>query len=236
MALHPLLNHVAFRAGAAAYDAMTGQDLWREQIAQVLVHARPARPRRVLDLGCGPGVSAFVLARRLGPDTEVVGIDLSPTMIERARAHHRREHADLRNLSFQVGDATSLPFDDDAFELAVGHSFLYLVPDRPGVLAEARRVLAPASSIVLLEPNREGSLVRAGMSTIDQRPQSRHSTTDLLRFASSMVGWRLFSKAAGRLSPQIVAPLMLEAGFVDPEFHPTLRGLGLHCVGRVPRT
>ena len=234
MALPSILNHVAFRAGAAAYDAMTGQDLWRDQIAQVLHHARPVRPQRVLDLGCGPGVSAFVLARELGPQTEVVGIDLSPTMIARARTHHRRDHADLTNLSFQVGDATALPFADDAFELAVGHSFLYLVPDSPGVLAEARRVLAPGSSIVLLEPNRDGSLLQAGLSTAQAPPELHHSPTDLLRFASSMVGWRLFSKAAGRLSPELVAPLMATAGFVDPEFHPTLRGLGLHCVGRVP--
>ncbi|MEX1363556.1 MAG: methyltransferase domain-containing protein [Nannocystaceae bacterium] len=229
-----LINFLAFEVGARAYDSMTRQEIWREQIARVLEHA-PPRPRRVLDLGCGPGISAFVLAQRLGPECEVVGIDRSATMIERARRHHAREHAGLRSLRLMVADATALPFEDASFELVVGHSFLYLVPDREAVLAQVRRVLAPGGSLVLMEPRRGGSLVRAGMAAVRAYREHPRSPSDAARFGASMLAWRVFSGAAGRLQPGQAQRLLSAAGLVEVSTHATLGGLGMHCVGRAPQ-
>lgn len=227
---------VVFDLGASSYDLLTRQELWRQQIARVLDHLPAlASPRRVLDLGCGPGISAFVLAQRLGRDVEVTGLDISPVMIARARRHHAEQHPALTRVRFVQADATQLPFADGAFDLIVGHSFLYLVPDRPTVLAQARRVLAPGGTLVLMEPSRHGSLVAAGIGAVGRLPQLVRQPWTTSRFLTSMMLWRLVSGAAGRLEPGQVERLFRAAGLEEVTTKPTLGGLGLHCVGRAPR-
>jgi ubiquinone/menaquinone biosynthesis C-methylase UbiE len=98
-----------FNAGASIYDLLTAQRYWREQIASVLAHVDRPRPLRVLDLGCGPGVSTFVLAERLGEGSELLGVDLAHEMVARARRHHQRCHASLSTVRFEQADATALP-------------------------------------------------------------------------------------------------------------------------------
>lgn len=222
-----------FELGASPYDLLTDQALWRDQVLRVLDHV-PVRPRRILDLGCGPGVSAFALGEHLGAETEIVGIDIAKRMIALAERHHLRDHPHLDRVRFQHADATALPFDDRGFDLAVGHSFLYLCPDRPAVLREVRRVLRPGGTLVLLEPAAEGSLPRAALRAIPEAPVLWRHPLDAPRFLASMVLWRTVSVAAGRLDPHLVDRLFGDAGFVEVYTRPTLGGLGLHCVGRVP--
>ncbi len=220
-----------FDVGAWAYDWLTAQALWREQIARLLDHL-PADhgPLRVLDLGCGPGVSSFVLAERLGPQSHIVGIDNARLMIGRARRWHDRAYSHLPNIEFHVADATAMDFDDDSFDLAVGHSFLYLVPDRLGVLREMRRVLRPNGAVILMEPRREGSIVAAGRHAWSERNLAAGRWYQAFRFALSMVLWRVASAAAGRLNVSLVEQLFADGGFESIRCHHTLGGLGLHCV------
>lgn len=215
-----------------AYDLLTNQPIWHDQVATVVHHVPDgARVARVLDIGCGPGSSAFVLAR-LFPDAEVIGVDLSPKMISRARCHHRQHFADLENLRFDVGDATALGFDDGAFDLCVGHSFLYLVPDRPGVLTELRRVTAAGGRVALLEPNVRGSYLSARRRRFDHESYAG-GVLDRARFEASMIAWRVVSGRVGRLDPGEVVGWFLDAGFHDATCTDTLGGLGMHCVGVV---
>lgn len=226
---------VVFDLGASSYDLLTRQDLWRQQIARVLDHLpEGATPRRVLDLGCGPGTSAFVLAQHLGHDVEVLGVDLSSRMIARARRNHAELHPTLTQVRFVQADATQLPFADAAFDLIVGHSFLYSVSDRAAVLAQTRRVLAPSGTLVLMEPSRSGSLVVAGLGAVERLPQLVRQPLPAARFLTSMVLWRLVSGAAGRLEPAQVERLYRDAGLEAITITPTLGGLGLHGVGRAP--
>ncbi len=222
-----------FELGAFPYDFLTDQDLWRQQVLRVLDHVA-GTPMRILDLGCGPGVSAFALGEHLGDGTEITGIDLAHQMVALAERHHRRRYPHLDRVRFQQADATALPFDDDTFDLAVGHSFLYLVPDRPAVLREVRRVLAPGGTLVLMEPAATGSLRRAALRAAPKAPLLWRRPLDTPRFLTSMVLWRTVSAAAGRLDPHRIARLFDDAGFEDVHCRPTLAGLGLHCVGRVP--
>lgn len=92
---------------------------------------------RVLEVGCGTGAVARVLAARSGI-ASVVGIDPSPVFVERARALA----GDTGNLSFVLGDGRDLPFEDRSFHAVVCHTSLCHIPGPERVLAEAARVTA----------------------------------------------------------------------------------------------
>ena len=218
---------------AAAYDLLTGHAVWRRAIDDLVGWASPSdTTRQALDLGCGPGESAFALARAL-PAAEVVGIDFAAAMVRRAERRRGRHHADLDTVRFEQADAVDLPFADRCFDLAIGHSFLYLVADRPGVLRETHRVLRPGGVLALMEPADTGSLIGALRGS---RPWAalRTAPTATLRFATSMVLWRVWSASAGRLSGPALDALLRDAGFVDVACRPTLGRLGWHCRGRRP--
>ena len=222
-------NTWVFRFAASGYDLMTRQDLWRRQIARLLEHV-PTPPERILDLGCGPGVSSFELAERSG--AQVMGLDFSERMIERAQSRHAQDFAHLKRLTFLRGDACELALPDQSVDLVTGHSFLYLVHDRAAVLREVRRVLRPGGSLVLMEPHSLGRLSSAAWQSRGQLGQLWHSPWDTSRFCTSMALWRLFGSANGMLNHDSVASLFGAAGFGQVHTQPTLQGLGLHCVGR----
>ena len=95
-------------------------------------------PRRVLDLGTGTGAGALLVARRF-PEAEVVGVDLAPAMVERARQNVPAELAD--RVRFEVGDAERIAYGDAAFELV---TLANMIP----FFDEIDRVLAPGGTIL----------------------------------------------------------------------------------------
>ena len=96
-------------------------------------------PRRALDLGTGTGDGAFAAARRF-PDAEVIGVDIADAMVAEAR---RKTPADLASrVRFELGDASSLPFEDAAFELV---ALANMIP----FFDELARVVAPDGFVVL---------------------------------------------------------------------------------------
>lgn len=104
-------------------------------------------PRRVLEVGGGPGELSARIAAELG--AEVVMVDLSPRMVELARA---------RGVDAVVGDVQSLPFPDESFDCAVAAWMLYHVPDLDLGLAELRRVLRPGGRLVAVTNGRDHML------------------------------------------------------------------------------
>lgn len=96
---------------------------------------------RILDLGCGTGIVARVLRERLGGAAHVVGIDVSPVMLETARAV-------APEIDFREADAGSLPFPNASFDLVLCQEMLQFVPDRKAVLREVRRVLTPGGRFI----------------------------------------------------------------------------------------
>jgi SAM-dependent methyltransferase len=103
----------------------------------------------VLDIGCGAGVDSLVAARLVGAGGRVVGLDVTPAMIERARAHQAR--LGLANLSFQVGEAEALPFPDNDFDAVISNGVFNLALDKEKALQEVHRVLKPGGRLMIAD-------------------------------------------------------------------------------------
>jgi arsenite methyltransferase len=100
---------------------------------------------RVLDLGSGGGFDAFVAAELVGPTGEIVGVDMTTEMLDRARREASR--LGLRNVEFRAGILEQLPVDDDWADVVISNGVLNLIADKVLVLREAFRVLRPGGVI-----------------------------------------------------------------------------------------
>ncbi len=225
-------NRRFFNLAASGYEFLTAQEVWRAQIAEALGKVEVATSaRRVLDVGCGPGTSAFVLAEAL-PSSEVVGIDIAEEMIRRARRRHLRGGAKYRNVSFLECDLYEMPAGLTGFDLALGHSLVYLLPDRARALRAVAERMNPGGELVLLEPAR-GTGVQEVMGALrSRRGELRRRPGSWSRFAMSMITWRMMSGTREPPGPEELGELFEEAGFEEVRVEPTLGGLGVHVVGR----
>jgi ubiquinone/menaquinone biosynthesis C-methylase UbiE len=112
-----------------------------------LVDTAGAMPgERALDLGCGTGIVARQVARRVGPKGSVTGIDRSPDMVAVARSAADREGV---TIEWHEGRAESLPFAPRSFDLVLSQFALMFFDDRPRALSEVHRVLVPGGRVCL---------------------------------------------------------------------------------------
>jgi ubiquinone/menaquinone biosynthesis C-methylase UbiE len=107
---------------------------------------RPTKADRVLDLACGAGSFTLALARVAG---HVTGLDLTPAMIEQARA--LQAELGIDNVDWRLGDALPLPFPDASFTLVVTRAAFHHLADPGAVLGEMARVCSPAGRIAVLD-------------------------------------------------------------------------------------
>jgi SAM-dependent methyltransferase len=115
------------------------------QTLGVLVDLVPEDPEaRWVETACGPGLIARAMAPRV---KAVVGIDLTPTMVEKARAD--AAEAGVENVSFEVGDATALPIEDDSLDGAITRFSLHHIPGPIRVLEEMKRVVKPGGYVIV---------------------------------------------------------------------------------------
>jgi SAM-dependent methyltransferase len=112
---------------------------------------------RVLEVGCGTGALTRTLARCENVGS-VVGVDLAPSLLDRANALAR----ELENVSFEQADARSLPFEDEAFDAVVFDSTLSHVPGPERALAESFRVLRPSGLLAAFDGDYATTTVALG--------------------------------------------------------------------------
>jgi ubiquinone/menaquinone biosynthesis C-methylase UbiE len=101
----------------------------------------------VIDLGCGAGIDSFIAAKQVGPDGAVVGIDMTPEMLERARSANAT--AGIEQLEFKQGYLKELPVEDGWADVVIYNGVVNLSPDKSEVFGEIHRVLRPGDPITL---------------------------------------------------------------------------------------
>jgi len=150
----------------------------------------------IIDLGSGGGFDCFLAADEVGDEGRVVGVDMTPEMVEKARAN--ATESDFENVEFRLGEIESLPAADGSFDVVISNCVINLSPDKKRVFEEAYRVLRPGGRLAVSDVVRKGDVPDALVGDLDA--------------VSACV--------AGAETPESVENYLNEAGFVDVEVTP----------------
>jgi arsenite methyltransferase len=151
----------------------------------------------VVDLGCGAGVDLCIASLMVGASGEVVGIDITPAMVEKARSNAALMN--LHNAQVHLGDILKLPLSDASVDVVISNGAINLSQHKPCVLREALRVLKPG-----------GRLYVADMIRVDDKPTTQCESKDATQSWANCV--------AGTISRNCFEKLLADAGFNQVSF------------------
>jgi len=149
----------------------------------------------VLDLGSGGGIDCFLAARQVGPSGYVIGVDMTPSMLEKARLNKSKLNAD--NVEFRLGEIEHLPVADASVDVIISNCVINS-PDKPQVMRESYRVLKPGGKLAVSDMVIDGPLPEEVKSSLSE--------------------WA--GCVAGAPDKQEHIRFIQEAGFIDVQFTP----------------
>ena len=120
---------------------------------------------RVVDVGCGAGIDSLIAARMVGPNGEVIGVDMTPAMLE--RAHTCAARIGASNVRFHRGLAESLPVPNEWADVVISNGVLNLFPNKFAGLQEMARVLKPGGRLQIGDILVQKSVGEKGKRDID---------------------------------------------------------------------
>jgi SAM-dependent methyltransferase len=149
-----------FHTGHRLAEIVEYRDEWLEGIPDRVIECfagtgnpfsiAPLRPgERVVDLGCGAGIDSFIAAKQVGETGSVIGIDMTPEMLSRARG--AGEEAGLAQVEFRQGYLEQLPVDDAWADVVISNGVVNLCPDKMRAYGEIHRVLKPGGRMQIAD-------------------------------------------------------------------------------------
>ncbi len=180
----------------------------------------------VLDLGSGAGFDCFIAGPKVGPKGRVIGVDMTPAMLTKARANLTAyiAHTGLENVEFRLGEIEKIPAADNSVDVVISNCVLNLSPDQAGVWKEVARVLKPGgrvavSDLVLLKPLPSqvradvealvGCVAGASLAAVVEGMARKAGLTDVRverkpGYVDAMVDWHdpLYQKIIASLGPR----------------------------------
>jgi ubiquinone/menaquinone biosynthesis C-methylase UbiE len=145
----------------------------------------------VLDLGSGAGIDCFLASKKVGPKGSVIGVDMTPEMLARARENARK--GGYHNVEFRLGEIEHLPVSDSSIDVIISNCVVNLVPNKGSVYRESFRALRPGG-------------VLAVSDVVATRPISAKERAEPSHWSSC---------SSGALEVNKVKSLLRRAGFVD---------------------
>ncbi len=142
VAVAELLGYSAEEATAVPEGANMGLGCGNPQAIAAL---KPGET--VLDLGSGGGFDCFLAARQVGENGKVIGVDMTPAMISKARGNAQK--GGYENVEFRLGEIENLPVADGSVDVIISNCVINLSPDKPRVFAEAYRALKPGGRVAI---------------------------------------------------------------------------------------
>ncbi len=145
-----------FHTGRALTKIVGYEDEWLEGVSESAIESfagtgnpfsmgEPAAGERVVDIGSGGGIDSLIAARMVGPEGEVVGIDMTPAMLEKSRTAAAESGID--NVEFREAYMEELPVENGWADVVISNGVLNLTPDKQKTLAEMFRVLRPGGRL-----------------------------------------------------------------------------------------
>ena len=134
-------------------------------VANPWTMGRLAAGERVLDLGCGAGTDSLIASQMVGPEGRVIGIDMTPQMLAKART--AAAEMGTANVEFVEADAERLPFADASFDVVISNGVIDLIPDKDAVFSELYRVLAPGGRLQIADVTIQNPVSEEGRRNID---------------------------------------------------------------------